>query len=241
MSSYVGISSKARALSKVYVGVGGKAREVTKAYVGVSSKARLCYEGGRYIKDIAEGTTINVLESGTLTPFVVAKHNYESSLNGTGKHLLVRAKLLSDKRKMNTAYWDTDTNVRTWLSSTYASRLDASFKTHISKVTFYYRRHGSMKTLANQQYFIPSMYDADDWSQTVMNTIGAALGEGVKYALRDTNDVNPNNSDDEGDYYYCGSCITSSSRYLFLTYSSYSAYDTIRPCFCVDDTAQEAL
>jgi len=40
LKAYVGINTKARAVSKIYVGVNGKAREVVKGYIGVGGKAR---------------------------------------------------------------------------------------------------------------------------------------------------------------------------------------------------------
>lgn len=238
MSSYVGISSKARALSKIYVGVGGKAREVTKAYVGVGNKAREFYSGGRYIKDIAEGTTINVLESGTLTPFVVAKHNYESGLNGNGKHLLIRTKLLADKRSFSGYNWSTETNVRPWLSSTYAGRLDASFKTHIATVSYYYRGYTMQKTLTGQQYFILSRYDS--LPQATINTLYASLGT-TAFITRDTYDEDPSNSDNDDDYYGYGYFSKYGSTTYYNTSESRSRGSNILPCFCVDNTAQEAL
>lgn len=40
MRAYVGISGKARKVSKMYIGVNGKARQVVKGYIGVNGKAR---------------------------------------------------------------------------------------------------------------------------------------------------------------------------------------------------------
>lgn len=40
LTADIGVSGKARALSKMYIGVNGKAREIGAAYIGVSGKAR---------------------------------------------------------------------------------------------------------------------------------------------------------------------------------------------------------
>lgn len=41
--SYIGLSSKARKVTKGYIGVSSKARKVTKGYIGINGKARLFY------------------------------------------------------------------------------------------------------------------------------------------------------------------------------------------------------
>ena len=45
---------------------------------------------GIRLGDIAEGQLVKLLENGTAVEFYVAKHDYESSLNGAGRTLLVR-------------------------------------------------------------------------------------------------------------------------------------------------------
>ena len=40
--------------------------------------------------NIAEGTLVKIPEKGVMTEFYVAKHNYESGLNGNGRTLMVR-------------------------------------------------------------------------------------------------------------------------------------------------------
>ena len=44
----------------------------------------------RKLSEISEGEIIKLKENGSLVDFYVAKHNYESGLNGEGRTLLVR-------------------------------------------------------------------------------------------------------------------------------------------------------
>lgn len=46
--------------------------------------------GGSFVADLAEGTIIKVNENNSPVEYYIAKHNYESSLNGTGRTLITR-------------------------------------------------------------------------------------------------------------------------------------------------------
>lgn len=93
------------------------------------------------------GTIVYLRESGSSVPFYVAKHDYESGLNGAGRTLLVR-KNGYDKRA-----WSSTTNgeyststISTWMNSTYKALLDSAVQTAIGSTTFYYTK-ASNKTL----------------------------------------------------------------------------------------------
>ena len=74
----------------MYVGVGGSAHKVKKGYIGVNGVARLFFTSGKPLSQYAEGAIIKINEGGKPAEFYVAKHNYESSLNGNGRTLVVR-------------------------------------------------------------------------------------------------------------------------------------------------------
>ena len=79
--------------------------------------------------DIAEGSICKVNENGSPVEFYVAKHNYESALNGTGRTLLVR-KDCYDIRQWHSsavaAY--ASSTIDSWLNSTYKNLLDADIR-----------------------------------------------------------------------------------------------------------------
>ncbi len=75
---------------------------------------------------IAEGQIIKLRENGTQMEFYVAKHNYEPTLNGNGRTLLVR-KLIHPKMQFSTASARyTGSNIDNYLQNTYAAALDAA-------------------------------------------------------------------------------------------------------------------
>lgn len=91
------------------------------------------------LSEIAEGSIVKLMESGTHVDFYVAKHNYESELNGAGRTLLVRKKLRIERA------WDSVSNndyaassVDTWLNETYKNTLEQGVRAVMGKTTFYY-------------------------------------------------------------------------------------------------------
>ena len=84
---------------------------------------------GILLSSIAEGSIVKLNENGSPVEFYVAKHDYESSLNGAGRTLVVR-KDCSDRRKWHSsdrnAYASSD--IDTWLNGTYKNLLDADIR-----------------------------------------------------------------------------------------------------------------
>ena len=84
---------------------------------------------GIRLGDIAEGQLVKLLENGTAVEFYVAKHDYESGLNGAGRTLLVRKDCYDSRR-----WHSSDVNayassaIDSWLNSTYKNLLDADIR-----------------------------------------------------------------------------------------------------------------
>lgn len=70
----------------------------------------------------AVGSIIQLKENGKLVSFYVAKHNYENSLNGMGRTLVVR------KDCYDTRQWHSS-NVNAYASSAIDSWLNGTYKT----------------------------------------------------------------------------------------------------------------
>lgn len=84
---------------------------------------------GIRLGDIAEGQLVKLLENGTSVEFYVAKHNYENSLNGMGRTLVVRKDCYDSRqwhRSNVNAYASSD--IDSWLNSTYKNLLDADIR-----------------------------------------------------------------------------------------------------------------
>lgn len=91
----------------------------------------------RVLSTLAEGSIVYLNESSSLVPFLVAKHNYESSLNGAGRTLLLR-KDLYDKRVWHSSQvnYYASSAIDSWLNNEYKSILDAEVQAAIGTTKF---------------------------------------------------------------------------------------------------------
>ena len=94
---------------------------------------------GKKLSDYAEGDIIKIPENGTPVEFYVAKHNYESALNGLGRVLIVRKNIYDngewDRGNIN-AYASSD--IDAWFNSTYKNMLDANIRSLIGTTKIRY-------------------------------------------------------------------------------------------------------
>ena len=94
---------------------------------------------GPSLSDFQEGTLIKIRENGTLVEFYVSKHDYESSLNGAGRTLVVRKDVYGnrvwDSGNVN-AYASSDLD--SWFNSTYKNMLDADIRSLIGTTKIRY-------------------------------------------------------------------------------------------------------
>ena len=91
------------------------------------------------LSDFQEETLIKIRENGTLVDFYVAKHDYESSLNGAGRTLVVRKDTYDDRVWDNgnvNAYASSDLD--SWFNSTYKNMLDADIRSLIGTTKIRY-------------------------------------------------------------------------------------------------------
>lgn len=91
-----------------------------------------------YLSNIPEGKTVLMDEGSNVVEFIVAKHDYESELNGAGRTLLVR------KHYAAIMAWDSswsryaNSDVNSWLNSDYFNAFTSAQKNTIDKTTIYY-------------------------------------------------------------------------------------------------------
>lgn len=91
-----------------------------------------------YLSNIPEGKTVLMDEGSNVVEFIVAKHDYESELNGAGRTLLVRKRypVLMSWDSSWSAYAQSDIN--TWLNGEYLNTFSSAQKEAIGSTTFYY-------------------------------------------------------------------------------------------------------
>ena len=132
---------------------------------------------GTALSDLAEGTVITIKENGVPTEFYVAKHDYESSLNGAGRTLVVRKDTYDnrvwDNGKVN-AYASSDLD--SWFNSTYKNMLDADIRSLIGTTKIRYTPGNGNWTVGTLEraIFALSLTELGQ-SNTYANTEGSAL------------------------------------------------------------------
>lgn len=113
---------------------------------------------GLPLSTIAEGSIVKITEDGVPVEFYVAKHNYEESLNGAGRTLLVR-KDCYDERAWHSSKRNAyaSSSIDSWLNGTYKATLDAAVQEAIGTTTFYYtpgNGNNTMTTLSRAVFLL---------------------------------------------------------------------------------------
>ena len=90
------------------------------------------------LNTITPGAILYLNESGSPVPFYIAKHDYESGLNGAGRTLVVRM----DNARNNVAFGSNNayatSEIDKWLTGTYINLFDTSVRNKIEQTKFYY-------------------------------------------------------------------------------------------------------
>lgn len=110
---------------------------VTASAGGVSAECSFA-TAAYNLFDVAEGGTVLMDEGSSVAEFIVAKHDYESELNGVGRTLLIRKRYptLMNWDSSWSAYAQSDINTR--LNGEYLNRFSSVQKEAIGSTTFYY-------------------------------------------------------------------------------------------------------
>lgn len=123
------------------------------------------------------GSIIKLKENGTLVDFYVAKHDYESGLNGAGRTLVVRKDTYDDR------VWDSgnvnayaSSDLDSWFNSTYKNMLDADIRSLIGTTKIRYTPGNGNNTVGTLEraIFALSLTELGQ-SHTYANTEGSAL------------------------------------------------------------------
>ena len=128
------------------------------------------------LNTITPGAILYLNESGSPVPFYIAKHDYESGLNGAGRTLVVR-KDCYDMRAFNSsdnAY--AGSSLDSWLCNTYLKLLDADIQAAIGTTKFYYTPGNGNTTVTTLQraVFQLSLTELGK-TESYANTEGSAL------------------------------------------------------------------
>ena len=125
----------------------------------------------------SEGDVIQLPEGGRMVYFYVAKLDYESGLNGTGRVLLVRRDcfddLVWDRGNVN-AYATSD--IDAWFNGTYKALFPPEVQTAMGTTTFYYTPGNGNNTVTTLERSVFALSATElGQSNTYANTEGSAL------------------------------------------------------------------
>lgn len=198
---------------------------------------------------LAEGTIVKLYENGKLAEFVVATHDYESGMNGTGHTLLVRADFLEEKQYWTKKghgsdmpkdiSWWSDSSLKTWLETTYYQQFSEETRARIRPITITAKSYWGTKKVANSTIFVPNKTDLDD---TVQSILAQRLPVQTYFWLRNADGSTSTDSyGNEYDYGYIYTWYVTNKK-TFYSYStntnnSYSKYSVL-PCFAMYDDVQ---
>ena len=193
---------------------------------------------GIRLRDIAEGQLVKLLENGTAVEFYVAKHDYESSLNGAGRTLVVRKDCYDTRawHSSNVNAWASCT-LRSWLNGDYLNLLDEDIRGVIGTTKYYYTPGNGTTSVTTRSDAVFQLSVTElGKTETYANAEGTALpiASTLRIAYRNGSTV----------VQWTRSPITSNTRdaYYLLTSGNASYYyctDThgSRPCFTLPSGA----
>lgn len=161
---------------KDLIGGTSYAKKQGKALVS-GTKMSIPFSSGIPLSTTTPGEILMLNESGSLVPFYIAKHDYESGLNGAGRTLLVR-KDCYDKRKWHSS----DVNayassaIDSWLNSTYKNLLDTDIRGVIGTTKIKYTPGNGNYTVGSLEraIFLLSITELGK-TAVYVNTEGSAL------------------------------------------------------------------
>ena len=189
--------NKASLLKDATAALYGKTAEaVPDDLLSVLSKSVLAQARGKYTKhttigEIPVGNTITLNENGTPVEFYVAKHDYESELNGTGRTLLVR------KDCYNTQVYGTSDTVTfvtssicTWLNGPYKALLPSDVQSAMGTTKFKATNGFSKQVFtAEKPVFLLSLTEYG-LTNTYANTEGSPLPTASAIRIAQQNNAN---------------------------------------------------
>ena len=132
---------------------------------------------GKQLSDYTEGDIVKIPENNTSVEFYVAKHDYESGLNGNGRTLVVRKDVYDDRA------WDSgnvnayaSSDLDAWFNSTYKNMLDVNIRSLIGTTKIRYTPGNGNNTVGTLEraIFALSLTELGQ-SHSYANTEGSAL------------------------------------------------------------------
>lgn len=182
--------------------------------------------------ELAEGTLVKLNEDGAPVEFYVAKHDYESELNGAGRTLVVRKDCYNDRQWDVIASADySDSSIEAWLNERYKIVLDSWLQSLIATTTFYCDLGSGGETLERAVFLL---------SATELGETGSAINvEGSALPIASTLQICYQNGSASDQWTRTNRNLTT-AWYLSKAGSTQSSLKNqshgVRPCFTLPST-----
>lgn len=133
----------------------------------------------KQLSDYLEGDIVKIPENGNPVEFYVAKHDYESELNGSGRTLVVR------KECYNNYVWNSrgvtspydESTIDTWLNGTYKNILDITIQSFVGTTKIIYDTSWYGDVTTEKSVFILSLTELGE-----VNDYAPELGSALPIA-----------------------------------------------------------
>lgn len=152
----MGHGTKVSGANKLVTGgftkVGGVNKKITKGLTRVDGAQKdIVFDTGEPVSlaTFAEGDTLLLPEGNGFAPFYVAKHNYESGLNGSGRTLLLRQDCVTQAPWGNGANSYGVSAIDSYFTNTYKNELPSALQSLIGTTKIYATAGTSGKTLGS--------------------------------------------------------------------------------------------
>ena len=144
---------------------------------------------GKPLGDFSEGDITQLNEGGVPVDFYVAKHDYESALNGAGRTLVVR-KGVYDQRQWhssNVNAWASCT-MRSWLNGDYKALLGPEIQEAMGTTTYRYTPGNGNTSVSTRSdaVFLLSAYELGK-NESWFNKEGTTLPNATNYQIAKLN------------------------------------------------------
>lgn len=150
---------------------------------GMSGLVKILAPSGIPLSELPEGALVKLNEDGVGVNFYVAKHDYESDLNGYGRTCLLRKDIHSKRRFAEYAASEAifpGSIIDTWLNDEYKTLLDIKIQDAISTTTFYCTDSNRSLITISRSVFLPSQREITN------HPVGTSLVDGTLFPARKT-------------------------------------------------------
>lgn len=150
---------------------------------------------GVQLGSVAEGTVVKIKRDGSLRNFCVAKHDYEITLNGYGRTLLVEINYPEACGWCGDSLGVTEIGqnkyagetLDKYLNTTYAGQFDEDIRNAMGRTTFYYTPGNNNKNVSTLSRAVFALSGTErGFSETRMNVEGEPLSAGVLAKITDS-------------------------------------------------------